>query len=171
MLTRSQKEEAVKKLEGEFAETNGLLFGNYRGLKVKDINDLRAKLKKAGSRLQVVRKTLLARALAGSHVTRKQIDELPGQVAVALVSSDPIAAAKVFTVFQKEHESLELTGGFVGGRLLARGEALALAKLPGFEELRAQVVYTLAAPLTGLVRALNWPAQSFVRTLAAIKKQ
>lgn len=170
MLTRTKKEQVVKDLETKLKEASAIFFTNYRGLKVKDINDLRTRLKKAGAKLEVVRKTLLGRAFGQFQVGKETIDALPGQVAITLTKDDPIGIAKLLAAFKKEHEQLEITGGFLSGRLLEAHEAVEFSKLPGFTELRTQFVGLLAAPLMGLVRSLNWPAQALVQTLTAIKK-
>lgn len=170
MLSRIQKEQIVKGLEDDIAAAQGVLFSDYSGLRVAHINELRAKVKKQEARIKVVRKTLLARAFAKVNIASEAIDALPGQVAVIFAMGDPITAAKACAVFKKKYDSFRLTGAFIGGALLSAAEAEQFSKLPGFQDLRAKFVGTLAAPLFGLVRALNWPIQSLVYVLSAKEK-
>jgi large subunit ribosomal protein L10 len=66
---------------------------------------------------------------------------------------------------------LDIKGGIIEGRLYRKEEILAIAELPPRDILLSQVLMSISAPLSGLVRVLQAPIQQFVGTLGAIKAQ
>ena len=79
-------------------------------------------------------------------------------------------AKRIRSVFAKENENLEIIGGLDDtGKVLSREDVMTLAKLPSREVLTAQVVGTIAAPLSGFVRVLNGNITQFMYALNAIQ--
>ena len=170
MQTKQQKEELVAQVVQDIKASKALVFADYKGVPVKELTALRRELMQAGSRWQVLKKTLLNIALEQSEVEVKG-RELSGQVGVAY-SHDEVTAAKILSEFKKNHKELPFTiqGGALGAKALNEGEVAALAKLPSQHELRGQLVGTLQAPISGFVRVLNGNISGFVRVLKAISE-
>lgn len=168
MQTKVQKEDLVAQVVSDIKASKALVFADYKGVPVKELTELRRELMKAGSRWQVLKKTLLNIALQQSEVA---VDArmLSGQVGVAY-SNDEVSAAKILSDFKKNHKDLSfvIQGGSLGNQGLSLEQVIALAKLPSQDELRAQLVGTLQAPISGFVRVLGGNTQSFVRVLKAI---
>jgi large subunit ribosomal protein L10 len=102
----------------------------------------------------VVKNTLTLRAAekAGAEDVKQLVE---GPTAFTFVVGDPALAAKALDVFARQENVLDVRGGVLEGALLD-GEAFRrLARLPGREQLNAQVAGVVAAPLTGLVRGLG----------------
>ena len=96
---------------------------------------------------------------------------LVGPTALAF-SEDPVASAKLMAEFADQVESFALKGGLLeGGRVLGEAEVVALSKLPGREQLLAQIVGGISSPLTGLVTVLNNTVQGLVVALGQIAEQ
>lgn len=169
MQNRSQKEAQVKSVAEKAKGAKALVFANFKGVSVKDITKIRRELLKSGSSWQVLKKTLLNIALkdAGVSVNARELD---GQVGVAF-SSDEVTAAKVLVDFKKANKesTLEIVGGSLGNEALDVKAVKALAQLPSQDELRAKLVGTLQAPITGFVRALSGNLSGLVRVLGAVR--
>jgi large subunit ribosomal protein L10 len=167
--TKQQKELLIKEVSQKIKDSKALVFASYKGVTVKDITGIRKELMKSGSSWQVLKKTLLNIALkdAGVEVNGR---ELPGQIAVAF-SHDEVAAAKVIADFQKANKEvpLNIEGGALGSKSLSVQEVKALAKLPSQDELRAKLVGTLQAPISGFVRVLGGNLSGLVQVLKAIE--
>lgn len=168
MQTRSQKEEIVQAVEARVRESKALVFAQYSGVTVKDLDVIREELSKSGSKWQVLKKTLLKIVLdrAGVAVNPRELD---GQVGVAF-STDEVSAAKVLAEFVKKNKDTKLTllGGSLGMKSLSVSEVKALAKLPSRDELRGQLVGTLQAPISGFVRVLSGNLSGLVTVLKAV---
>jgi large subunit ribosomal protein L10 len=169
--TKQEKEALVSEVADKIKGSKALVFANFKGVSVKDITSIRRELRKSGSSWQVLKKTLLNIALkdAGVEVDARALD---GQVGVAF-SQDEVAAAKVIADFQKANKDVTLTieGGALGSKSLSANEVKALAKLPSQDELRAQLVGTLQAPIAGFVRTLSANLSGLMQVLKAIEEK
>lgn len=169
MQNKSQKTELIAEVAAKAKDSKALVFANFKGVSVKDITTLRRSLRETGSSWQVLKKTLLNRALdeVGVKVDARALD---GQVGVAF-SSDEVAAAKTIADFLKANKesTLSIVGGSLGSESLSVDAVKALAKLPSRDELRAQLVGTLQAPIAGFVRTLSGNLAGLVRVLAQVR--
>ena len=163
-MTRTKKEAHLAELTATLSTARGVVFANYQGMKVKELEELRKKLRAEGMQLRVTKNRLLALALRRRGVV---IDStiLDAPLAMAGSATDEIAAAKLFQAYQKEIETLKIAGGLLGDQYLTAADVKALAALPSRDELRAQLVGVLASPLTGLVRTLKAPLAGLVTVL------
>ncbi len=171
MQSKQQKKEVVSEVTEKIKGSKALVFVDFKGVAVKNITAVRKELSKSGSGWQVLKKTLLNIALkeAGIGIDVKKFN---GQIGVAF-SHDEIAAAKVLAQFVKTNKDAPfvIEGGALGDKELSANEVNALAKLPNQDELRAKLVGTLQAPISGFVRVLSGNLRSLVRVLQAIEKQ
>ncbi len=169
--TKLQKETLVAEVTEKIKSSKALVFANFKGVSVKNITTIRKELRKSGSSWQVLKKTLLNIALKNAGV-EMNARELEGQVGVAF-SHDEVAAAKAIADFQKANKDVTLTieGGALGSKALSANEVKALAKLPTQDELRAQLVGTLQAPIASFVRVLGGNLSGLVQVLKAIESK
>jgi large subunit ribosomal protein L10 len=169
MQTRKQKEQVIAEVVEKIQGSKALVFADFKGLPVKDLTVLKKELRAAHSEWLVLKKTLLNIALknAGVEVNARGLE---GQVAI-MFSTDEVSAAKVIAPFSKKNDKVRIIGGALGGNALSVAEVQALAKLPSQDELRAQLVGTLQAPITGFVRALSGNLSGLVRVLQAVADQ
>lgn len=158
-------EELAEKLRG-----NSAVLVDYQGMDVARSTQLRARSREAGVEFVVAKNTLTRRAADEAGV--EDLSEyLVGPTALAF-SEDPVASAKLMAEFADQVESFHLKGGLLeGGRVLDEAGVVALSKLPGREQLLAQVVGGISSPLTGLVNVLNNTVQGLVIALNQIAEQ
>jgi large subunit ribosomal protein L10 len=158
-------EELAEKLRGGSA-----VLVDYQGMDVAQSTQLRARSREAGVEFVVAKNTLTRRA-AGEAGVEDLSEYLVGPTALAF-SEDPVASAKLMAEFADQVESFALKGGLLeGGRVLDEAEVVALSRLPGREQLLAQVVGGISSPLTGLVNVLNNTVQGLVIALNQIAEQ
>lgn len=170
-VTRAVKEETVAELQANLAQLQLAVLTDYRGLSVAEITELRSNLRAEGISYRVTKNTLLRLATAGSEKF-KDIDPaaFAGPMALAVSTTDEVAPARVIFQYAKTHDALEIVGALTGdGRLLTPTEVKALATLPTKDQLLAQVVGTIAAPLSGLVGVMGANVRGIVTVLSAIK--
>lgn len=168
-LTREQKEERLRAYAESLEQAGGLIFTDYRGLSVKDLEGLRRQLREANASYEVIKNTLFRLALERGGKRAPQ-DLLQGPVAVAF-AKDPVAAAKVLTKFARDSKVLQIRGALLGDRLVDAAGVETLSQLPGREELLAQVVGALQAPISGLVNVLAGPLRGLLYVLNARAEQ
>jgi large subunit ribosomal protein L10 len=127
---------------------------------------LRAKARKSGLYLRVLKNTLARRAIKGTPF-EKLTDQMAGPLMYG-IAQDPVAGAKVLSEFAKDNERFVIKGGAMPNVLMSTKDVKALATMPSREELLAKLVGTMQAPIVKLVRTMNEVPGRFVRTLAAV---
>ena len=164
------KRETIDALSELLKKSNAVFITEYRGLSVKKISACRRNIRQAGGEMKVCKNTLMRIAL--SECGMIQAPELDfGPNGYVLSYGDVAAVAKAIRDFSKEkgNEALVVKGAILDGKLLTKDQVFALADLPSKEQLIAQVVGTIAAPLRGLVTVLSGPARGLVTCLGQIK--
>ncbi len=161
-LNREAKATLIERIKQAVSSAGSTVFVNFHGLNVAEMSRLRADLRRAGSTLLVAKKTLIRRALAAAGVTGDAPD-LPGEVALAH-GADPLLPAKAVYRFgeaqDKERPKPEILGGVYEGGFSSAAAMTALALVPSREELHGMLANLLAAPITGLARALQAVAEA-----------
>lgn len=172
-ITRSAKEQAVDQLTGELGRLKLAVMTDYRGLTVQEVEDLRAVLREQNITYRVTKNTLL-RLAAKNTPALNSVDPatFTGPMALAMGFDDEVAPARVIFQYAKKHDALEIVGAVTGdGQVLSAAQTKALATLPTREQLLAQVVGTIAAPLTGFVGVMAGNVRSIINVLNAIQKE
>jgi large subunit ribosomal protein L10 len=169
-MNREQKAAVVDEIAEQIGASEAIFAVDYRGLTVAQAADLREKLRGADARLRVVKNSLSERAAdkAGASELRPM---LQGPTALALVQGDVALAAKALSDAARALGILEFKGGMLNGSVLSADDVRSIARLPSRDVLYAQLVGTIASPLTGLVRGLNALIQGLAIQLQAIADQ
>jgi large subunit ribosomal protein L10 len=168
-LKLAEKEQVVTALQAKIAEAQATVVAEYRGLTVAQMTAFRAEALKQSVHVQVVKNTLLKRALAGTPFAVME-SLLVGPLVFA-AAEDPVALAKLFTDFAKRFDKLVITGGVLSGKQIDAAAIAQLSKMPSREQLLAKLLGTMQAPVSGFVRTLNEIPSRFVRVLAAVRDQ
>lgn len=169
MITKEQKRQLVEELTVKLRESDNGAFGDYRGLSVAAWQDLRRKLRDINASAQVVKTSLLSRALKNLGWEIKE-EYLSRPLAIFL-GQDEVATAKTIVDFTKEQEKLELLGGWSGGQCIEASDLAILANLPSRETLQGQLVDLLSGLMRRLVYALNDNPRKLVIILSNFKKE
>lgn len=165
--TREEKEATVKALTEALKEAKAVVFADYHGLSVREQQELQANMRTGGMKFGVVKNNLFTKAAKDAGL---KLERPSGPVAVAYGFDDPVAVAKGVAEFAKEHESLELTGGFVDGEPVEITVIQKLASLPGREELIGKLVGSISAPARNLAGGLSAISRNLAYALNAVKE-
>jgi len=166
-LNLEQKQAVVAEVAAQLAKAQAVIVAEYRGLDVARVTQLRAKARKSGLYLRVLKNTLARRAVKGTPFEQLS-DQMVGPLMYG-IAADPVAGAKVIAEFAKENELFVIRGGAMANTKMSDKDVKALALLPSREELIARLMGTMQAPVAKLVRTMNEVPGKFVRTLAAYR--
>lgn len=170
--SREQKKEILKMLADKISASKSIVFAKYDALGVKENEDLRNKLRAENSEYVVAKKTLFDIALKEQKIEGINAKELEGKVAAIFGYGDEVAPAKVVFDFKKgKEEKLEFVAGILEDKVLLKDEVEALAKLPSKLELKARLVGTLNAPISGFVNVLAGNLRGLANVLKAIEEK
>lgn len=169
MLTRKQKEEIVKNLSKEIADSKTVVICDFKGLSVVDISEVRKQLREKNAMMTVVKKTLAKIAFkeAGIEIDTNSME---GQLAFIYGGDDEVSGPKVAADFAKSNEDLKIVAGTLEGSVLTDKEMISLSKIPPKEELLAKLVGSLKSPISGFVGAMSGNLRNLVGVLNAVKE-
>ena len=168
-MDRAQKEKVVEELGQIFASSGVVVVAQYAGMTVKQMQDLRAKMREVGGSVRVAKNKLAKIALDG-HPAAKMGDLLTGMTVMAY-SEDPVAAAKVCEAYGKKNDKVVLLGGAMGDTVLDQAGVKAVAAMPSREELIAQIVSMIGAPGASIAGAIGAPASNIAGILKTIEEK
>jgi len=169
-LNRTEKEEVINHLHEKMVKAKVAILAEPRGLNVATVTELRRKCREAQVEYRIVKNTLAIRAAKGTSVEALS-DKFVGPTALVMSYSDVIAPAKVLADFAKDRENFVIRTAVVEGKVIDAKGVQALAKMPGLQELRAQIANMITQPATMLARVLNTPGQQLARVLGARNEQ
>lgn len=153
-ITKDKKASIVADFANMLKDAQSVAFVQFKGLTVKDANELRRALRAQGVQYKVGKKTLIKRVLADLGVSG-DLPSLEGEIAVA-ASTDLLAPARTVFEFQKTHkEQVALVGGIFEGVYKDQVSMTAIATIPPREVLLAQIAFLLKSPLQRLAIAVN----------------
>ncbi len=159
-LTKAQKTEQLQELKDKMKKSTSVMFAHYIGLTVKDVSDLRDTLRASDAEMKVAKKTLMQLAAKDLGLPELPESSMDGAVACIFSFVDPLTGAQIAFKFAKDHPQVELIGGIFEGKLISKEEAVAIAKIPGKQQ------------LLGMFAAMcNGPLSSFARVLSELAKQ
>jgi large subunit ribosomal protein L10 len=168
-LSKDKKQVVVEELQNALKTAKIAVLADYTGLTVKQLQELRKSAAENGTSVRVV-KNRLARIAFESTEGFKDADlsNIQGQMIYALNDTDEVAPAQALAGFAKKNPQLKLTAAIDStGSLLDESQVNHLASLPSKDQLRGQLVGTIAAPLSGFVSVLSGNMRGLVTVLSA----
>ncbi len=164
---RSEKVAVVSKVSEQLSGSSAAILTEYRGLKVKELEELRRGLSAAGGDYKIYKNTLVKRA-ASATGHDSLVPLLEGPTAIAFVDGDLAQVAKVLREFAKTHPALVVKGGVVGQSFVDAKQTAALADLPSREQLYAMFAGAMASPMVQFAGLLKAVPQKFAYALSAL---
>lgn len=172
---RPDKVAVVDEVREKFASAEAVLFTEYRGLKVRELAELRASLRAVGGEYRVYKNTLVRRATEGMDVELDVEGTFVGPTAIAFVGQKPdgtpgdaVMVAKALQTFAKSNPLLIVKGGLLGTHVLDADSANALANVAPREELLSRLAGGIAAPMREFASLLQAIPASFAYGLQAL---
>lgn len=170
VLKLEDKKAIVAEVAKVAATAVAAIATDYRGLTVAQMTLLRAKARKSGIYLRVVRNTLACKALDGTPFACLG-KELTGPLFLAFAQDDPGALARLLKDALKDYENLKVKALVLSGQLLNPKDLEKVAELPTREQALSLLVSVVQAPLTKLVRTLAEPCAQLARATAKVRDQ
>ena len=166
-MARPDKAAGVAELKESFQESAGAVLTEYRGLTVKQLQDLRRAL---GENAQyAVVKNTLTKIAAGEAGVEGFDDLLTGPTAIAFINGDVVEAAKGLRDFAKANPALVIKGGYLEGRAIEATEIAKLADLESREMLLAKLAGAMLGSLSQAAALFNEPLAKTARLAAALQ--
>lgn len=166
-MTRQEKTELVDYLTEEFTNAPAVIFCDYKGMTVSEMETVRIALKKDEIKAKVMKNTLALVALEKAGKSGLELKDMN----IALWGDDLVSVAKSAIKVEKDNEKLEIRIGYIDGESADSKKVEAYSKLPGKEELMGMLLSTWTAPARNFVYVLSGVQREFVTVLEAIREQ
>lgn len=160
----------LEKVNKSIEASKGVFFIDYRGLSVKETQELRRALREAGATMKVYKNSIVNIALKEAGLPDVS-EKLVGTCAYVFYENDPVDAAKVIKKEAEAFKKIEWIGAIADGKALDADEAKAYSELASREELMAKLVYVVASPLSGIAQVCAGPARGLATALQAVVDQ
>ena len=169
MMNKEKKKMYIEQMKDFFNKKSSILVTHYQGLTVKQIDELRAEMRKHGIFFKITKNRVTKLALEGKKL--KKLENLfTGPTAVAF-SEDAITSAKILTKFAKSNSNLKIIGGIMEDEPLSLADVEKIATLPTLNEARAKIIGILTAPAQKIIGILLAPGSKIaILALAKSKK-
>lgn len=165
-MAKIQKIEKVDEVVKKLSEAKSAALVQYQGLTAADTSTLRAKIKDAGGSIEVVKNSLITRALNKMGLNLPEV--LTGPTAIAYCNNDEIAPLKEIETVNKSKEKTSFKYGIYNQKLLSLDDLIKFISLPSKSTLIAQFIGGLKNPLQRMVYAMRFNQQQLVLTLKAL---
>lgn len=169
--TRDQKDKIVANLSLSYKEAKSVVYAEYSGLSMGDMEGIRKDARKDGMKVTVAKKSLSTLAAHAAGLEDVDAQGLPNSVMTVFGFEDEVAPARLVADFIKSHEDVSIVGGVFEGVFTSSEKMIALSKLPSKEELYAKVVGSLNAPISGFVNVLSGNLRGLVTALKQIQEK
>ncbi|MBE0687382.1 MAG: 50S ribosomal protein L10 [Anaerolineaceae bacterium] len=168
-FTKKHKGQMMAQYEQWLQGSEAVFFLEYQKMSMKEIDDLRKKVRETGSEIHVVKNTLMSKAFQNSGIDAEFAME--GTTMAGFAFSDPPALAKVFKEITKKSEVFAVKSGYLGSRKISQKDVESLAELPGLPVLRATLLGLINSPASKLVRTIAEPARGLAAVVKAYSEQ
>ena len=156
MMNKERKQNYINEMTTQFDSSEAVIVAHYQGLTVKQLDELRSKMREHGIIFKITKNRITKLALQKTRC--KDLSNLfTGPTAVAL-SKDAITSAKILMNFSKENKNLKILGGIMGADVLDVAGVQNVATLPSLDEARAKIVGILRSPAQKIASILLAPA-------------
>lgn len=169
-MVHPSKEAAVAELSNRFADADGAVLTEYRGLTVAQLNELRRALGEHAS-YAVVKNTLTKIAAERAGIDSFTDELLTGPSAVAFITGDPVEAAKGLRAFAKDNPALVVKAGVLEGKTLSVDEINKLADLESREVLLTKLAGAMTSSLTNAAALFQAPLSQAARLVGALQSK
>jgi len=151
-MTKTQKTQIIEELSGEFKASSAIAVCDYKGLTVRQLEDLRARSRACGTKVQVIKNTLALIALKNAGIEGLELKETN----VFVWSNDQISLAKTIATFaETTNEKFVIKSGFFEGSVVSAAHINAVSKLPSRDELIGMLLSVWTAPARYFVTGLD----------------
>jgi large subunit ribosomal protein L10 len=164
------KRETVEDLRAQLGASRTMIVSEYRGLKVKEIAEIRRALRKQNVTYRVVKNRLMRIAAQDSAVAAALSPMLVGPTAIAF-GEDEAATAKAVIDATRPFRIVRITGGVLGETPIDADGVTRLATLPSREVLLAEAIGAIAAPMATTAGLFDAPLRDVAGLVQALMDQ
>lgn len=164
-----EKAETVGEVHQLLMSAKMAVVTDYRGLSVAQMTRLRREIRDASGEYQVIKNTLIRRALKDTAFGNLE-KLLEGPNGWVFAYEDPVVLSKALCKFADDNDKLKIKGAVFEGQFMDPAGIKVLSQMPSKPELQAKLLAMINAPATQLVRLIQEPGARVARLLESVRK-
>ena len=154
-MTREEKSIAIEDLTAKLAESNIIYIADTSGLNAETTSNLRRACFKAGIKLEVVKNTLLEKAMEASANDYGDLPSVLKGNSSIFISDVANVPAKIIKDFRKKSDKPVFKGAYINSEIYIGDNLLdSLAALKSKEEVIGEIIGLLQSPAKRIISAL-----------------
>jgi large subunit ribosomal protein L10 len=170
MKNKDDKKKDLDALRAELEKAKHVFLTGYEKLTVQQDFELRKAIRGAGGNYKVIKNNIAGKASEGT-AAKDLMKDLAGMTSMAYTSKDPVALAKVLTVYAKANPTFTFKAGMVEGRVIDVRSIADLANMPSKEDLIGKIMWLINAGAQRMAVALNGISRNLAVVLSEAQKQ
>lgn len=152
---RPEKQLLLDEIKGQIDKYSAFVIMSYKALDANTANGFRNTVAQSGGNVEVVPKRVFIKAADAAGI-KLDVEKLPGHIGLVFASKDALETTKLIFKFSQETENaIEVVGGRFEGRLYSGPEMEMLSTLPSKDEMRAQFLSVLEAPMSSTLAVME----------------
>lgn len=152
---RQEKQLLLDEIKEQIEKRPSFLIMRYLGLGANMATDFRRQMAEMGGNVEIVRKRILVKAALEAGIAL-DIKALPGHIGIVFAGKDAVQTSKAVFKLEKDTEkAVQVVGGRIDGKLYSAEQVETLSKLPGRDEMRAQLLSVFEAPMSQTVAVMQ----------------
>jgi large subunit ribosomal protein L10 len=144
---RKEKQYLLDDLKSKIESAKAFIVTQYDAVSANVMNDFRKDITESGNDFEVVPKRVFIKAAEEASGVKFTKETLQGHIGIVIADEDYISAAKAVRKLGKDSDKMEIIAGYIEGKLYDQASVIKLSELPNLDEMRAQFIGTLEAPM------------------------
>lgn len=144
---RKEKQYLLDDIKSKIESAKAFIVTRYEKVSANEMSNFRKDISNVGSDFEVMAKRIFIKAAEAQGVEFKK-ETLQGHIGIVIADDDYISAAKEVHKYTKDSDNMEILAGYIEGQLYSSEDVIKLSKLPSLDEMRAQFIGVLEAPMT-----------------------
>ena len=162
------KREMIEDLRAQLGASTTMIVSEYRGLKVKEIGEIRRALRKQDVTYRVVKNRLMRIAAQDNPAADAISPLLVGPTAIAFGNDEAATAKALIDAVKPYNRVVKITGGVLGSRAIDADAVTRLAALPSRETLLAEAIGAITAPMSTMAGLFDAPLRDVAGLIQAL---
>lgn len=165
-INKEKKQELVANYKELLGESSALILTSYSGVSVKQLEEVRRKIRELGGEFHIVKNTLFSLVMNEAGISLPE-DTYIGTTAIGFAMEEIPGVAKAIVDLAREVESVNLKGGLIENVAYDAAQIEMLADLPPLPVLRGQFLSVLQAPARRIAMTLAGSIRQLVNVTKA----
>lgn len=144
---KKEKQYLLDDLKSKIEASKAFIVMQYKAMSANDMGALRKGIAQIGGDFEVVPKRVFIKAAESAYGIELKKESLQGHIGIVIADENYLNAAKEVRNYCKNSDNLQILAGYIEGQLYDEASVIKLSELPNIQEMRAQFLGTLEAPM------------------------